>query len=336
MKTTIYDVAKEAGVSIATVSKVINDTGRISEKTKKHVLEVMNRLHYQPSVVASALTGKQTHTIGLLVPDIANPFFSEVARALEDSAEEKGFNVIMCSTDNNDEKGKNYISLLLRKRVDGLIIATSFQDAETVKKLVEKNIPLVLFSTDIPALSVDMVSVDDYKAAFQSIDYLLSLGHKNIGLIAEKATSSKYRLQGYKDALDSAGITVEDRYIHYTEAATIQSGKHLANLLFEEKNRPTAVFACNDILAAGVMQAAKERGIQIPADLSVIGFDNTILADICYPTLTTIAQPIQEMAEQTTSLLIHQIEHKEKKKQRILLVPELIIRNSTASITKKI
>ncbi|EOV9527127.1 LacI family DNA-binding transcriptional regulator [Bacillus cytotoxicus] len=333
MKTTIYDVAKEAGVSIATVSKVVNGTGKISEKTKKHVLEVMDRLHYQPSVVASALTGKKTHTIGLLVPDIANPFFSEVARALEDSAEEKGFNVIMCSTDNNDEKGKKYISLLLRKRVDGLIIATSFQDTTHIKKLVEKHIPVVLFSTDIPALSVDMVSVDDYKAAFQAMDYLLSLGHKRIGLIAEQTTSSKYRIQGYKDALEAAGVNVDENLIHYTEAATIQNGKQITKLLFEEKDRPTAIFACNDILAAGVMQGAKEEGIRIPTELSIIGFDNTILADICYPPLTTIAQPIQEMAEQTTSLLIQQIEHKDKPKQRILLVPELMIRESTTKMS---
>ena len=145
----------------------------------------MEELHYEPSMVASALTSKRTGTIGLLVPDIANPFFAEVARSFEDYAQKLGFGLVICSTDGKDEKAKLYLSLLMRKQVDGLIITTYIKDADLLNQLTEKEIPIVLFSIDIPALSVNAVSVDDYKGGLQATNYLLSLGHKRIGVIAE-------------------------------------------------------------------------------------------------------------------------------------------------------
>src|SRR5699024_10091246 len=161
MKPTIYDVAEKAGVSIATVSKVINNTGKIGDKTKKRVSRVMKEINYQPSMVASALTGKRTNTIGLLIPDIANPFFAELARHIEDRGQEKGFNVVMCNTDNDPKKEAQYLQWLRQKSVDGIILATGVQTELTLKELTEQKIPFALIARDLPSLAVDTVLIDE-------------------------------------------------------------------------------------------------------------------------------------------------------------------------------
>ncbi|MDQ0243544.1 DNA-binding LacI/PurR family transcriptional regulator [Bacillus fengqiuensis] len=332
MKVTIYDVAEKAGVSIATVSKVINNTGRISEKTRKKVQEIMEQLHYEPSMVASALTSKRTGTIGLLVPDIANPFFAEVARSFEDYAQKLGFGLVICSTDGKDEKARLYLSLLMRKQVDGLIITTYIKDADLLDQLTQRQIPIVLFSVDIPTLSVNAVSVDDYKGGLQATNYLLSLGHKRIGVIAEDLSRSSYRIQGYKEAMTQAGAKVMESDIICTKA-TVQNGEAVAQQLLKKKGRPTAIFACNDLLAIGAMQAARKLDIKIPEELSIIGFDNTILAEIANPPLTSVSQPIKEMANQAMTVLVEEIENEQSSKQRVFMLPELVIRNSTAPLS---
>jgi DNA-binding LacI/PurR family transcriptional regulator len=333
MKVTIYDVAEKAGVSIATVSKVINNTGRISEKTRKKVQEIMEQLHYEPSMVASALTSKRTGTIGLLVPDIANPFFAEVARSFEDYAQKLGFGLVICSTDGKDEKARLYLSLLMRKQVDGLIITTYIKDADLLEQLTQRQIPIVLFSVDIPTLSVNAVSVDDYKGGLQATNYLLSLGHKRIGVIAEdlSTSSSSYRIQGYKEAMTNAGVKVIESDIICTKA-TVKNGETIAQQLLKKKGRPTAIFACNDLLAIGAMQAARKLEIKVPEELSIIGFDNTILAEIANPPLTSVSQPIKEMANQAMTALVEEIENEQSSKQRVFMLPELVIRNSTAPL----
>jgi DNA-binding LacI/PurR family transcriptional regulator len=330
MKTTIYDVAREAGVSIATVSKVINNTGRISEKTRRKVHDVMERLHYQPSMVASALTGKRTGTIGLLVPNIANPYFGEVARNIEDWAQKQGFGVVICSTDRSEEKTEHYLSLLSRKRVDGFIIA-SYIKLSLVEELLKEKTPLVLFSIDLPSLAVSTVSIDDYRGGFQSTSHLLSLGHKKIGVIAEDLSRSSYRVQGYKDAIKGAGIKFTESVVIHTEA-TIENGAKAAEQLFHiPSDRPTAIMACNDILAIGAMRQAQSLGIKVPEELSIIGFDNTILAEIASPPLTSIAQPIKEMTRQAIMLLLEQMDNEAAPKQRVLMLPQMIMRHSTTS-----
>jgi DNA-binding LacI/PurR family transcriptional regulator len=334
MKTTIYDVAREAGVSIATVSKVINNTGRISEKTKEKVLKVMKDLNYQPSVVASALTGKRTFTIGLLIPDIANPFFAEIARSVEDRGHELGFSVVMCSTDNNIQKEEKYISLLKQKSVDGIIIATGTRNLKIIQEeLLAQQIPVALIARDMPALAVDTVLIDDFLGGYQATSHLISLGHKKIAIIAENlnVASSRERIRGYQQALEDAGISF-DKNLLLVSDFSVESGKEVARRLLRDSSRPTAIFACNDLLAIGVIQAARELDINIPDDISVVGFDNTILATIIDPPLTTIAQPIQDMGRKVIDLLVKEIHGTKHAKQRIVLLPELIVRKSTKSI----
>ncbi|HEX7065983.1 MAG TPA: LacI family DNA-binding transcriptional regulator [Bacillales bacterium] len=332
MKPTIYDVARKAGVSIATVSKVVNHTGRIGEKTKKRVLEVMKELNYYPSVVASALTGKNTYTIGLLVPDIANPFFAEIARRVEDRGHELGFNVVMCSTDHNEEKEAQYISLLKRKSVDGIILASVIQNVEILKALIAENLPVALISRDMPELAVDTVLVDDFIGGYTATSHLVKQGHQRIAVLAENLglASSRERVHGYRKALEEASL-IHDEDLVLVSDFSVEAGRSLTGELLDLPDRPTAVFACNDLLAIGAIQAARERNLKIPDDLSVVGFDNTILATTTDPPLTTVAQPIQEMGRKVMDLLIEEIEGKSRTKQRVVLMPELAVRQSTKS-----
>ncbi|WP_085524570.1 LacI family DNA-binding transcriptional regulator [Tuberibacillus sp. Marseille-P3662] len=330
MKPTIYDVAKEANVSIATVSKVINGTGRIGEKTRRKVLLAMKELNYHPSLVASALTGKKTGTIGLLIPDISNPFYAELAKKIEDRSHELGLSVVMCNTDYDEEKEEKYISLLIRKNVDGVIFSSGFKTVSLIQDIVDQNIPVALLAQEIPRLALGTVAIDDYLGGYEAMNHLLSLGHKNVAIIAENVHSSDLRLNAYRDALKEVGIDVHDQYIVRTNAS-ISNGKSCADHFFNLSVPPTAIFACNDLLAAGVMQMAGERGIKVPEELSISGFDNTILSTSSAPTLTTIAQPTEEMGNRVVDMLVEEIQGKGASKQRIKLLPELIIRGSTAS-----
>jgi LacI family transcriptional regulator len=330
MKPTIYDVAREAGVSIATVSKVINETGRISDKTRNKVLQIMRKLDYQPSVVASALTGKSTYTIGLLIPDLANPFFAEVARSVEDRGHELGFNLVMCSTDNNPQKEAQYISLLKQKRVDGIIVATGMSNDALLKDLVKQEMPLALIARDLPALAVDSVLVDDFIGGYQAASHLTGLGHRRIAIIAEDLSlmSSKERIRGYRHALAEANLPYDESLVLVSDF-TVEGGKRCTKQLLDLPEPPTAIFACNDLLAIGAVQAAREQGLRIPDDLSVVGFDNTILATIIDPPLTTVAQPIRDMGRQVMDLLVQEVRGQKTLKQRIVLLPQLVVRQST-------
>ncbi|WP_018922124.1 LacI family DNA-binding transcriptional regulator [Salsuginibacillus kocurii] len=330
MRATIYDVAKQAGVSIATVSKVVNQTGNISQTTRELVIEVMKELEYEPSSIASALTGKETGTIGLLVPDLANPFFAEVARKIEDEAQALGLGVVACSTDLDDEKVERYVSLLSQKRVDGLIVASIVTNSSILQKLVKQNIPLLLFSVDIPSLGVDTVSLDDYRAGYLATDHLLELGHQRIGTIIENAQSSNYRMQGYTEAFNVHGIAVPNEHTVQIKS-TFEHGRKAANELLSQENPPSAIIAFNDLLAIAVLQEANRLGFHVPKDLSVVGFDNTMYAEISSPPLTTVAQPIDEMSSLTMQILSKRIKKESSHKQRIMLSPELIKRQSTAA-----
>lgn len=329
MKPTIYDIAKLAGVSTATVSKVFNQTGRISVKTKERIMEISNQLNYQPSMVASALTGKKTYTIGLLIPDLVNPFFAELSRNIEDRAHELGFNLVICNTDNERNKEIKYIQLLRQKSVDGIVVATGVSNDELLKELINQKVPIALVARDMSMLALSAVLVDDFAGGYNAASYLVQLGHKRIATIAENlnVTSSKDRVRGYRHALTEAGLPYDEKLVQISDFS-VEGGKRTAGKLLDQTERPTAIFACNDLLAIGAFQAAKERGIGIPDQLSIVGFDNTILATITDPPLTTIAQPIQAMGQQVIDLITQEINNDKTVKQRVVLLPELIVRGS--------
>ncbi|RKN86976.1 LacI family DNA-binding transcriptional regulator [Paenibacillus ginsengarvi] len=331
MKTTIYDIAKAAGVSIATVSKVINGTGRISTDTRERVHEIMQELDYQPSVVASALTGKSTFTIGLLIPDLANPLYAEIARSVEDRGRELGFNLVMCSTDNNPRREGDYITFLKQKKVDGIIISTGISNEAVLQSLHTQNIPVAFVTRDhIPGMDADSVRVDDYLGGYRAASHLLGLGHRHVAVLTEQLSlsSSSDRVRGFIHALEEAGIE-EGGPVVVESFSSIEEGRRQTLELLISEDAPTALFACNDLLAIGAVQAAKELRLTIPWDVSIIGFDNTMLAGIVDPPLTTISQPIAEMGRRVMDLIIQEVRGEKKGKTAIVLTPELVVRQST-------
>jgi DNA-binding LacI/PurR family transcriptional regulator len=333
MRATIYDVAREAGVSIAAVSQVINGKGKISEERRNEIMLVMERLQYQPSYIAAALTGKKTYTLGLLVPDISNPFFAEIARAVEDQGDHRGYSLVICSTDNKDERLERYLSLLQQKSVDGMIIGTGLKKKEMLNRPIERSVPIVMIAREMPDLDVQTVVVDDFAGGSMAAGHLLELGHRHMAVLAEhpKVSSSRERIRGFRQILTESGLELPEHMVLASGADLVKDGKRHALDLLKSSERPTAIFCCNDLLAIGALQAAKELELRVPAELSIVGFDNTILASVTDPPLTTIAQPTELMGKMAVDLLIGQLKKEPDVKQRTVLRPELVIRHSTAA-----
>ncbi|HEY4601366.1 MAG TPA: LacI family DNA-binding transcriptional regulator [Cerasibacillus sp.] len=331
MSVTIYDVAKAADVSIATVSKVINKKGRISDLTRERVLKVMEELDYRPSVLASALMGKNTNTLGLLIPDIINPFFAELSRHIEDRANELEYNVIICNTDYQQEKEKNYIQLLKQKSVDGFILASGFEDPTEVERLIEEEIPVVIVAREFPLFSVNGVALNDYIGGQMAAKHLVDRGHQNIGIIARDLWSNRERVRGFCDYLQSQGLEKhpEFEFIRDDNLTHIITGKKAAEHYLTKNSRPSAIFACNDLLAAGAIQATRLHGLRIPEDIAIVGFDDTTLTRMIDPPLTTVAQPIEQMGNEIVDLMLGVIDGSVKGEKHITLMPSMKVRETT-------
>ncbi|WP_274653820.1 LacI family DNA-binding transcriptional regulator [Paenibacillus humicola] len=326
---TIYDVARIAGVSTATVSKVINNTGRISAKTTEKVTRIMEELNFRPNMIASAMKGKSTYQIAFLIPDISNPVYSLYLKHIEERGQERGYNIVLCATDNRSDKEERHVSILKQRRIDGLIIASKFQNEELLAQLVREKFPVVLLAHERPEVEIDSVTVDDYRGGYMAASHLLSLGHAAIGLIGEDSFSSRERIRGYKQAMSEAGIPCDESLIA-VGGPSIAEAELAAAKLLDRDDRPGAIFGCNDLLAIGVLQAASKRGIEVPRQLSVIGFDDTPLCTIVSPGLTSVSQPIRELGTEIMDLLIRKIEQAGLPKQRIRMQPGISIRETTA------
>ncbi|MEZ7173733.1 LacI family DNA-binding transcriptional regulator [Sporosarcina sp. OR05] len=327
MRPTIYDVAKEAGVSIATVSKIINHKGGISERTKNNVLRVMKELNYHPNIMATALTGKNTNSIGLVLPDLANPFFSELARKIEDRGHELGYSIMICSTDYKKEKELKYIQLLKSKSVDAIILASGFEDEEVISRLLKEKLPVSIVAKNFPSISINTVAIDDFQGGYIATTHLLELGHTKIAIIARDVYSNRERMRGYYQALMDYGVDYKFEFRFATES-NVETGTRMAREILDSETGATAFVACNDLLAIGAIQAGREKGFNIPNDLSVVGFDNTIIAEVYDPPLTTVSQPIGDMGKEIMDLTVAEIAG-EKGKRKVILVPDLIVRRST-------
>lgn len=331
MKPTIYDIAKAAGVSSATVSKVINQTGRISTKTRDKVQRIMNELNYRPNVLASAMKGKCTYQIALLIPDMDNPIFAQFLKYIEDRGQELGFSVVMCSTDNDPLKEERHITLLRQKMVDGFIIASKFTNKELLEQLLEDQVPVLLFAHEREDIVTDSVTVDDYFGGLIATEYLIAQGHTRIGVIASESISCWERIRGYEAALNRAGIQADGSLVEVIESTKFDDAEKAAAIFLQEKGRDvTAVFGYNDVTAIGVMRAAKKLGIAIPEQLSIIGFDNSELCKMVTPELTSIAMPLKELGAKAMDLIVEKIDRSFHTKQRIKMLPELVVRDSVA------
>jgi LacI family transcriptional regulator len=335
---TIKDVARLAGVSTATVSHVINGTRYVSQELHNRVTEAMVRLRYRPNRLAQSLRSGETKSIGLIVPDNSNPFFGEVARICEDVGFQNGYNVFLCNSDESLEKEAAYINMLIAKQIDGVILLSSGSDSSALRELARLNIPVVVTDRDSPDLDCDRVVVNNQRGGYQATRHLIDLGHRRIACIGgpKKLVTSQQRLKGYRRALKEAGIAANPEYVVYGDFR-FQSGEEALQQLLQVEPQPTAVFACNDLMAIGALRALHRAGLRAPEQLSLVGFDDIPFSSVVVPALTSVAQPVKELAQTSMKLLLDHIKNSDQKRKvrRIILDPYLVERDSCAPLGVK-
>lgn len=331
--TTIREVAESAGVSYATVSHVINNTRLVSPETRERVLAAMEALNYRPNALARSLRQGKTNTIGLVLPDSANPFFAEISRSIEDAAFKKGYSVFLCNTELDTQRELFYVDVLSKKQVDGIIFVAAGDQADSLDFLLRRNMPVVMIDRDIPNVEADAVLTDHQLGGFMATRHLIELGHTRIACIAGPSTitPSAERITGYRKALEEAGIPFDEHLIIRGDYHA-QSGMEITHTLLKMDPRPTAIFALNDLMALGALRAAAEDGFSVPRDLAVVGYDDLEIAHFTNPPLTTIAQPKKEIGVQAVNLLVDRMSRKNRPPSRLVLPPELLVRRSTQSL----
>lgn len=327
---TISDVAAAAGVSIATVSVFVNGTVPVSLETGERIDQAIKSTGYKRNSIARSLKMGTTKTIGLVIADITNPFFTDMTSVIQDVLHRSGYAVILCCTDENPTLQNEQISLLLDRMVDGLIIAPAGDDHGLERILASAEVPTVLVDRVCDGIDADAVVLDNPRAVQDAINYLISLGHRRIGYISGSLDTSTGigRLAGYKAAMESAGIPLNDDLIcfgNYRE----HDAYNVAMRMLLQPNRPSALFSANNLMLIGVMKAIRDMGLRCPQDISVASFDDFPWADVFQPYITSIAQPVQAMGEQAARLVLERIERRQFEAPRqVVLSGRLIIRNS--------
>jgi LacI family transcriptional regulator len=327
------EVARAAEVSVATVSHVINGTRFVSPELAGRVHKAMGALGYTPDATARSLRVRRTQTIGLVIPDNSNPFFAELARRIEEAGFDAGYTTILGNSGERPERERQYVSTLLSKRVDGLIIAPFRAVDDALKRLLDKAaIPIVVIDRDEALDAADAVLHDDAGGGRLAAEHLLALGHREIACVAGPPHHGPGpgRLDGFLDALRDAGITLGEDAIVAADYH-FDGGRQAASELLARDRRFTAVFAANDLMAAGTIRELLGQGLTVPGDVSVIGFDDAPLAEMTAPALTTVRQPLQQMAETAVSLLLARLDETANgERGRHLLATSLVVRDSTA------
>ena len=330
---TIREVAESAGVSYATVSHVINNTRLVSPETRERVLAAMDALNYRPNALARSLRQGKTNTLGLVLPDSANPFFAEISRSIEDEAFKKGYSVFLCNTELDTQRELFYVDVLSKKQVDGIVFVAAGDQADSLEFLVGRNMPVVMIDREVPSVEVDAVLTDNQLGGYLATRHLLELGHQRIACISgpSSITPSAERMIGYRKALEEADLPYDEKLILRGDYHA-QSGMEITHSILKMNPRPTAIFALNDLMALGALRAAAEDGCTVPGDLAVVGYDDLEIARFTNPPLTTIAQPKKEIGVKAIELLVDRISRKDRSPTRLVLPPELIVRRSTQSI----
>jgi LacI family transcriptional regulator len=331
--TTIREVAESAGVSYATVSHVINNTRLVSPETRERVLAAMAALNYRPNALARSLRQGKTNTLGLVLPDSANPFFAEISRSIEDEAFKKGYSVFLCNTELDTQRELFYVDVLSKKQVDGIVFVAAGDQADSLDFLVSRNMPVVMIDRNVPNVEVDAVLSDNQLGGYLATHHLIELGHRRIACISgpSSITPSSERIIGYRKALEEAGIPYDENLVIRGDYHA-QSGMEITHSILKMEPRPSAIFALNDLMALGALRAAAEAGYSVPRDLAVVGYDDLEITHFTNPPLTTIAQPKKEIGAQAIHLLVERISQKNRPPTRLVLSPELIVRRSTQPV----
>lgn len=328
---TIKDVAAMAGVSFTTVSHVVNNTRPVSADVRAKVERAISQLNYVPSAVARSLKARATATIGLVVPNSTNPYFAELARGIEDGCAQAGFCMFFCNSDDDPAKQRSYLRILQEKRIDGLIIASAGDDAVLARSLTDTREPLVIVDRNIEGLSADLVQIDHERGAYLATKHLLELGHVRIGCITGPVATavSAMRVHGFIRAMAERGIDIEPSAIVESDFSG-PGGQEAAGRLFDTV-RPTAIFACNDMMGIGALRVAAERDIRVPEHCSIIGFDDIEISSYTYPALSTVGQSVRALGEAAAQMLIERISGVVSgPPRRRVITPRLVLRESTA------
>ena len=325
----IYDVAKEARVSVFTVSAVVNQKSHVGKKLRERVETAIRKLNYRPNLLARSLAKQQTHTIGMIVPDIANPFFPMVVRGAEDAAQKRGYNLLLCNSDDTQEKEESALELLLSKRVDGILLTKALSElsAPLRQMIQETKIPIVLVMRTFPKISKDAVITDDYQGAYDAVCHLARAGRKRIGLIGgpRKISNGKARWEGFRDALKANNLPYDPELVIEGDYR-IESGYRGGNLLLS--HRPDGVYVANFLMTVGLLKAAEEMGLRCPEDFGMVSFDDYPWLAIFHPKLTTVELPKYQLGSEAVELLLERIAGNDGPGVVKKLMPELRVRES--------
>ncbi len=329
-RTTIRDVAYKARVSVATVSRVLNSPSCVRQETRKRVLRAISGCHYVYNALAGGLSARKTTTLGVIVPSITNPVFATVIRGIQDYAKENGYSILLGNTDYDEKNEIHLIRVFQEKRADGVILNGPWRNAPIMPMLKKTELPFVVTWQTLRDKDVNFVAFDNFRGAYRIVEYLIGLGHRRIGMIAGKFSVSeraRMRWKGYRKCLAQHEIPY-DRQLVREKAYAFSDGKDAMERLFQLPDPPTAVFCGNDILAIGAIACAREKGLRVPQDVSVVGFDDMEISAYYDPPLTTVAVPAYEMGRLAVEILIENIRGEKKSPRQYILETKLMIRGS--------
>jgi DNA-binding LacI/PurR family transcriptional regulator len=328
----LKDVAKKAGVSIATVSRVINNATNINHETRHRVQQAMKALDYRPSRIAKRLRSKAVsgNLIGVMVPDISNPFYVDVLSGIEDFMLSHNYLMIMCNFSQDEQKEQLYLDALVGESVDGLIVAPAHERDEKIMALEKDNIPFVCIDRGLKDGNADLVLVDNDKGAYEAVRFLLESGYKDIAYVSgqPKIPTSRQREQGYRKALEEYHVDFREELVKYGDS-TMKSGMLFTHELLTQKIKPDALFTGNNLITLGALQTIAELGLKIPEDIAIIGFDDMPWSATLNPPLTAVRQPAYEIGRRAAELLYQRICEPGRPNVKIVLETELMIRKST-------
>ena len=325
MTITIYDVAREANVSMATVSRVVNGNPNVKPATRKKVLDVIDRLEYRPNAVARGLASKKTTTVGVIIPDISNVFYAELARGIEDIATMYRYNILLSNSDQREDKELQLLETMFGKQVDGIVFMSEHVSNELLNTMERSPVPIVLAGTIDASGHMPSVNIDYHRAAYEAVNRLLENSHQRIAYVSGSLSSTinrAYKFTGYEKALADAGLELDAELVSESEA-TYDEGKSAFSKLNSLDNAPTAYFAGNDELAIGLIHGAQDAGLHVPNDIEVISFENSKLARMVRPELTSVVLPLYDIGAVSMRLLTKYM-NKEQIDEKIVILPHRI------------
>ncbi|WP_053217987.1 LacI family DNA-binding transcriptional regulator [Virgibacillus senegalensis] len=325
---TIHQVAKQAGVSVATVSRVLNGQDSVTAKTRIKVEDAIKKLNYEPSLLGRNLRNSESRLLLVLLPNISNPFYSEIINGIETTAIALNYNILLCETDTNAERENIYFDLVRKKMADGIISMDPAVNIDTLVKLAE-NHAIIQCSEYAVDSGIPYVTIDNVSAAYRAVKHLIRIGHQKIALINsdEKYLYARQRQLGYQKALEENDMELEDSLIIHTQGLDFSSGQQAMKKILMQEERPSAIFAVSDLLAIGALKEIHSQGLRVPEDIAIVGFDKIAFSNMTHPTLTTISQPMYEMGKTAAEMLVKKIQGVEV--ESIILDHELVIREST-------